>query len=82
MWADGVRCAQSVSQHAPGQANIDDEILPPQNPLVVVHDSMGFEPGKPENLDRAENFVKARTGADVPLKEQVHIIWCVANSIS
>ncbi|KAJ7069233.1 hypothetical protein C8F01DRAFT_1111983 [Mycena amicta] len=65
----------SVSHNTPGAADIEEEILPAQNRLVVVHDSMGFEPGKPETFDRAEAFLHDRTEAGVQLKDQIHIIW-------
>ncbi|KAJ7069242.1 P-loop containing nucleoside triphosphate hydrolase protein [Mycena amicta] len=65
----------SVSHNTPGTADIEEEILPAQNRLVVVHDSMGFEPGKPETFDRAEAFLRDRTEAGVELKDQIHIIW-------
>jgi hypothetical protein len=61
----------------PGDADIDKEILPPQNRLVAVHDSMGFEPGKPETFAKAESFLRSRTEPEVPLKDHVHVIWCV-----
>ncbi|KAJ7057325.1 hypothetical protein C8F01DRAFT_1256574 [Mycena amicta] len=64
----------SVSHNRTGEADIEEELLPPENPLVVVHDSMGFESGRPETFEKAEIFLHARA-EKVDLKDQVHIIW-------
>ncbi|KAJ7787445.1 hypothetical protein B0H14DRAFT_2953336 [Mycena olivaceomarginata] len=67
--------AQSVSHEQPGQCDIEKPITFAQNPRFVLHDSMGFEPGDEENLERAKQFLESRTGDDVDLKERVHVIW-------
>ncbi|KAJ7051461.1 hypothetical protein C8F01DRAFT_1262794 [Mycena amicta] len=66
----------SVSHNRTGEADIEEELLPPENPLVVVHDSMGFESGRPETFEKAEIFLRVRADSEkVDLKDQVHIIW-------
>ncbi|KAJ7057332.1 hypothetical protein C8F01DRAFT_1372033 [Mycena amicta] len=50
----------SVSHNRTGEADIEEELLPPENPLVVVHDSMGFESGRPETFEKAEIFLRVR----------------------
>jgi hypothetical protein len=40
---------------------------------------MGFEHGDMNNLEIAKNFLKPRCGKDVPLQEQVHVIWCAGS---
>ncbi|KAJ7618688.1 hypothetical protein FB45DRAFT_932228 [Roridomyces roridus] len=65
----------SVSHQARGTSNIHEEITSTENPLFVVHDSMGFEPGQKENLETAKKFLESRSGVNVALKDRVHIIW-------
>ncbi|KAJ7150770.1 hypothetical protein C8R46DRAFT_1358260, partial [Mycena filopes] len=36
---------------------------------------MGFEPGETQNLNSINDFLWARSGETVPLKDRVHIIW-------
>ncbi|KAJ7059446.1 hypothetical protein C8F01DRAFT_1144682 [Mycena amicta] len=65
---------QSVSHSTRGEVDIDEEILSPQNRLVLVHDSQGFEPGVPQNFTKAANFLRDRAKR-VDLEDHVHIIW-------
>jgi hypothetical protein len=73
--------AQSVSHQERGVCNIEVEITSPQNPLFVLHDSMGFEPGQSQNFEKAQNFLQSRSGNSVPLENRVHAIWCVASTL-
>ncbi|KAJ7133050.1 hypothetical protein C8R44DRAFT_771819 [Mycena epipterygia] len=65
----------SVSHQARGVCDIKVEITSPQNPLFVLHDSMGFEPGQSQNFEEATKFLLSRSGDDVALKDRVHAIW-------
>ncbi|KAJ7139161.1 hypothetical protein C8R44DRAFT_606364, partial [Mycena epipterygia] len=69
-----------VSHHKRGEVNIEDEITSTQNTCFVLHDSMGFEPGKTKNFETAKGFLEARSGDGVELKNRVHIIWCLAST--
>ncbi|KAJ6533507.1 hypothetical protein B0H19DRAFT_1186083 [Mycena capillaripes] len=66
---------KSISHQKAGKSDINSELISPQNSRFVLHDSMGFEHGDMDNLETAKNFLKARGGEDVPLQEQVHIMW-------
>lgn len=55
--------------------NINTEIISPQNPRFVLHDSQGFEPSEIDNLERVKIFVQSRGGDDVDLKDKIHVIW-------
>ncbi|KAJ7239932.1 hypothetical protein C8J57DRAFT_1563295 [Mycena rebaudengoi] len=65
----------SVSHQERGKCDINVEITSTQNPLFVLHDSMGFEPGQIENFVTAKNFLESRSGEGVALKDRVHAIW-------
>jgi hypothetical protein len=69
--------AQSASHQERGEWDINVEITSTQNPLFVLHDSMGFEAGNPENFVTAKNFLQSRSGEGVADKDRVHAIWCV-----
>ncbi|KAK7026319.1 G domain-containing protein [Favolaschia claudopus] len=64
-----------VSHNAPGICNIEDEITSPDNRHLVLHDSMGFEPGQDANLKKAINFLRARSAENVAIQDQVHVVW-------
>ncbi|KAI0246610.1 hypothetical protein BJV78DRAFT_125834 [Lactifluus subvellereus] len=67
----------TVSHKEHGVCDINEEIISPQNPRFVLHDSQGFEPSEIANLDKVKRFVKSR-GAGVDLKDRIHAIWlCV-----
>ncbi|KAJ7730914.1 hypothetical protein B0H16DRAFT_1584530 [Mycena metata] len=65
----------SVSHQMRGKCDINEEITSTENPLFVVHDSMGFEPGQDENFKAAKAFLELRSGYNVALKDRVHVIW-------
>ncbi|KAJ7446956.1 hypothetical protein FB451DRAFT_1148128 [Mycena latifolia] len=65
----------SVSHQVRGECDINEEITSMQNPLFVVHDSMGFEPGQSKNFEAATRFLESRSGYGVALKDRVHVIW-------
>ncbi|KDQ53797.1 hypothetical protein JAAARDRAFT_209811 [Jaapia argillacea MUCL 33604] len=68
----------NVSEHGAGKSNIEDEITFPENPLFVLHDSQGLEPGEVENLNTIKDFVKRRM-AEPKIKDRLHAIWlCIA----
>ncbi|KAG2049902.1 hypothetical protein BDR06DRAFT_1011682 [Suillus hirtellus] len=46
-----------VAHDKPGDANIKDEVISPQNDRFVLHDSKGFEPGDEDNLKMVRDFV-------------------------
>ncbi|KAG1841626.1 hypothetical protein C8R48DRAFT_781338 [Suillus tomentosus] len=47
-----------VAHDKPGDANIDDEVILPQNDRFVLHDSKGFEPGDEDNLKTVRDFIE------------------------
>ncbi|KAK7063391.1 G domain-containing protein [Favolaschia claudopus] len=66
---------QVVSHQARGVCNINDEITSPDNSRLILHDSMGFEPGQATNLQNAIDFLKARSAENVAIQDQVHVVW-------
>ncbi|KAJ7262843.1 hypothetical protein C8J57DRAFT_1719102 [Mycena rebaudengoi] len=65
----------TISAESRGVCKIDDELVSEQNRLFVLHDSMGFEPGKEENLEEAKQFLERRSNLRVPIHDRVHAIW-------
>ncbi|KAJ7866354.1 hypothetical protein B0H13DRAFT_2281467 [Mycena leptocephala] len=65
----------TISAESRGVCKIDDELVSEQNPLFVLHDSMGFEHGQEENLKEAKQFLERRSGSRVPIHDRVHAIW-------
>ncbi|KAG8749004.1 hypothetical protein FRC14_001769 [Serendipita sp. 396] len=71
-----------VSHSAPGQAEIEKEIVSIVNPRFVLHDSRGFEPGETSNFDAVCNFILSRN-LKPDLKDKLHAIWvCMATPAS
>ncbi|KAK7026312.1 G domain-containing protein [Favolaschia claudopus] len=66
---------QVVSHQARGVCNIHDEITSPDNPRLILHDSMGFEPGQVTNLENAIAFLEARSAENIAIQDQVHVVW-------
>ncbi|KAF8164375.1 hypothetical protein K438DRAFT_1617545, partial [Mycena galopus ATCC 62051] len=62
-----------------GTCDINKGIHCDQNRRLVLHDSRGFEPGQDENLNKAQEFLEARSREDVPLAARVHCVWCALN---
>lgn len=63
----------TVSHREHGICDINKEIMSPQNPRFVVHDSQGFEPGAVDNLNLVKTFLQNRENGE--LKDQVHAVW-------
>ncbi|KAJ7758821.1 hypothetical protein DFH07DRAFT_1060334 [Mycena maculata] len=66
---------KSISHGQRGECKINDEIISPENPCFVLHDSMGFEPGDTVNLELARKFLEDRTKKSMPLMHRLHVIW-------
>ncbi|KAJ7208974.1 hypothetical protein GGX14DRAFT_633103 [Mycena pura] len=66
---------KSVSHVQRGECDVNKEIISEQNPRLVLHDSLGFEPGEGEHLETAKRFLESRTREDKALKDRVHVIW-------
>ena len=73
--ATDAKSLQTISHQEHGVCDINTEIMSPQNPRFVLHDSQGFEPGETHNLDQLKAFIHSRTGDSVDLKEKIHAIW-------
>ncbi|THH01285.1 hypothetical protein EW026_g1389 [Hermanssonia centrifuga] len=64
----------NVSKLRPGFSNIEQEITTPENPLFVLHDSQGYEPGETQNLGTLKAFIESRS--NMPrLADRLHAIW-------
>ncbi|KAJ7889038.1 hypothetical protein B0H13DRAFT_1626845 [Mycena leptocephala] len=74
-YAFGVDTKVSHQEH--GVCDINFEITSRHNPLFVVHDSEGFEPGDVTRFENVQTFLQSR-GGSVPLRDRVHAIWWVA----
>ena len=59
-----------------GIHDIEHEITYPSNPDFVFHDSMGFEAGSADELEKVQAFIMARS-AKRSLRDQLHAIWYV-----
>ncbi|KAG8951444.1 hypothetical protein FRC03_012542 [Tulasnella sp. 419] len=66
-----------VARYREGGADIDTEIISNSNPYFLFHDSMGYESGSVRQLQKVENFIKARAKKE-SLSDQVHAIWLLA----
>jgi hypothetical protein len=44
------------------------------NPLLIIHDSGGFEAGETSNLTEIKRFIASCTG-QTELEKQLHCIW-------
>jgi len=66
---------KSIAHGTRGVCDINTEIISPDNPRFVLHDSMGFEAGETQNFDKVKRFLTARSEKDILLKDRVHIIW-------
>jgi len=64
----------TVSHDEHGVCDINTEIIHPQNPRFVLHDSQGFEHGEVKNLERVKNFILSH-GEGVPLQHRLHAVW-------
>ncbi|KDR79395.1 hypothetical protein GALMADRAFT_137237 [Galerina marginata CBS 339.88] len=64
----------TVSHQQHGICDINTEIISPQNPRFVLHDSQGFEPSEIANLEKVKHFIQSH-GEGVALKDRVHAVW-------
>ncbi|KAH8986813.1 hypothetical protein EDB86DRAFT_2832575 [Lactarius hatsudake] len=67
--------AAHVEDHKPGEADIQQEFVSPDNRFFVLHDSKGFEPGDLSNFDTVREFIRQRSRPDLPLGERIHGLW-------
>ncbi|KAH9058928.1 hypothetical protein EDB83DRAFT_2675655 [Lactarius deliciosus] len=67
--------AAHVEDHKPGEADVQQEFVSPNNQFFVLHDSKGFEPGDLSNFDTVREFIRQRSGPEVPLGERIHGLW-------
>ncbi|KAH8998262.1 hypothetical protein EDB86DRAFT_3242877 [Lactarius hatsudake] len=54
----------SVEHHKPREADIQRELVSPENQYFVLHDSNGFEPGDLSNFE-----------THLPMKDRIHGLW-------
>ncbi|KAI6135274.1 hypothetical protein EV401DRAFT_519700 [Pisolithus croceorrhizus] len=64
----------SAENLSPGNANIKEELISPQNDRFVLHDSSGFEPADHTNCDAVQSFVADRKNRE-HVKDQLHAVW-------
>ncbi|KAH8979492.1 hypothetical protein EDB86DRAFT_3248366 [Lactarius hatsudake] len=64
-----------VENHKSGEAYIQHEFASPDNQFFVLHDSKGFEPGDLTNFETVREFIRQRSGPEVPLDERIHGLW-------
>ncbi|KAI6019523.1 hypothetical protein PISMIDRAFT_14989, partial [Pisolithus microcarpus 441] len=64
----------SAENLKPGAANIEEELISPQNDRFVLHDSNGFEPGDNVNYDAVRSFITDRKKRK-HVKDQLHAVW-------
>jgi len=58
-----------------GEANIETEFASNEIPFLVLHDSIGFEPGDTTTFDIVSNFIRERRKEGLSLKDQLHVMW-------
>ena len=63
-----------VANDKAGKADIDKELMSPQNDRFILHDSKGFEPGEGANYDVAKRFIESRKN-EPDIRNQLHAIW-------
>ncbi|KIK11353.1 hypothetical protein PISMIDRAFT_502987 [Pisolithus microcarpus 441] len=64
----------SADNLKPGAANVEEELISPQNDRFVLHDSNGFEPADHVNCDAVKSFIADRKSRE-PVKEKLHAVW-------
>ncbi|KAJ7838558.1 hypothetical protein B0H13DRAFT_1650617, partial [Mycena leptocephala] len=62
-----------LSHQEHGVCDINFEITSRHNPLFVVHDSEGFEPGDVTRFENVQTFLQSRGGI-APLRDRIHAI--------
>ncbi|KAJ3560696.1 hypothetical protein NP233_g10669 [Leucocoprinus birnbaumii] len=63
-----------VSDHRPGEADIEREYKSSVNPRFIIHDSKGFEAGSEANWYLIERFLR-RSNEYTDLSRRIHAIW-------
>ena len=63
-----------VESDKAGKADINRELMSPQNDRFILHDSRGFEPGEGDNYNVAKNFIQSRK-SEPDIRNQLHAIW-------
>ncbi|KAI6041814.1 hypothetical protein EDC04DRAFT_2601447 [Pisolithus marmoratus] len=58
----------------PGKANIEEELVSPDNNRFVLHDSKGFEPADGGNCEDVRSFIEGRKKQE-KLKDKLHAVW-------
>ncbi|KAI6046615.1 hypothetical protein EDC04DRAFT_2887881 [Pisolithus marmoratus] len=71
--AFGIEKASSENLE-PGKADIEEELISPQNDRFVLHDSKGFEPADNVNSDAVKLFIEDRKKREY-VKDQLHAVW-------
>ena len=66
--------AKTVEDWEPGEADIEAEFTSPENNLLVLHDSKGFEAGNENTFNAVNTFIRRRRRESHP-KEQLHAVW-------
>jgi len=64
-----------LENYKPGEADIQQELVSPENQFFVLHDSKGFEPGDFDNFETVRKFIEQRSRPELPVKERIHGIW-------
>lgn len=63
-----------VENFEPGKADIEKELISPQNDRFVLHDSKGFEPADGNNCEDVKSFINKRKEQE-HVKDQLHAVW-------
>jgi hypothetical protein len=64
---------KTVEDWEPGEADIEKEFTSPENNLLVLHDSKGFEAGNENTSNAVNTFIRRRRESHP--KEQLHAVW-------
>lgn len=72
--AFGLNDESMTSHNKAGSCNINQELCPPSNDRLVVHDSQGFDAGEQDNLHLLEQFIQERTTTN-DLSQRLHCVW-------
>ncbi|KAI6046613.1 hypothetical protein EDC04DRAFT_2887879 [Pisolithus marmoratus] len=71
----------SAENFEPGKADIEKELISPQNDRFVLHDGRGFEPAEGVTCDDVKSFIEKRKRQE-HVKDQLHAVWlCVRTPI-
>lgn len=57
-----------------GQHSVWTGLISRNNPLLVIHDSRGFEAAETSNLEEVKRFIEHCAGMS-DLEKQLHCIW-------